>query len=111
MFRKLFYRFWSRKKLRVLIIHEYGWVVAQCLEYDVCAQGKTVHDALTHLTLALVELEKDSLQRHGHAFAHIKPAPEKFHNMWNNGTAKVYPLQQGKDDARVDDFTLDCATV
>lgn len=111
MFRKLFYKWWSRKKLRVLICHEYGWVVAQCLEYDVCAQGKTVHDALTHLTLALVELERDSLQQHGQAFAHTKPAPEKFHAMWNNGTAKVYPRQQGKDDACVDDFTLDCATV
>lgn len=102
MFRKLFYRWWSRKKLRVLIYYEDGWFVAQGLEYDICAQGKTIHDAIRHLSFALIEIQQDGLHRYD-------PAPQRFHKMWEEVPADITPRPHAKDAFCANDFNMACA--
>lgn len=102
MLRELYYRWRSRNRLRVIIYHEHGWFVAQCLEYDVCAQGKTIHDAIKHLSFAFMEIQQDGLERY-------HPAPEPFHKMWQDGIAEMQPRPHAKDEFCVNNFTMACA--
>ena len=78
------------KKLRVLIYQEEGYFVAQCLDYDVRVQAKTFTDVIRYFIFALNETYQDSLKQHGQAFAHINPAPDKFHEMWKNRIAALH---------------------
>ena len=99
----------SRKTLRVVIYNEQNRFVAQCLEYDVCAQGKSIPDAIKHIHLALLEIRDDSLRRHGRAFAHIDQAPPQFHKMWQDGIADMQPRPHAKAEFLVPPFTMACA--
>ena len=98
-----------KKELRVVIYMEQDRFVAQCLEYDVCAQGKTIGDAIKFIHLALLETRADSLKRHGQAFACVDPAPQQFHKMWQDGIIDMQPRPHAKDDFLVDQFTMSCA--
>ena len=105
---------WGRgtKKVRIVIYVEDGLFVAQCLEYDVRAQAKTILQVIRFIILALREIRQDSLQRHGQAFANIDPAPERFHEMWENKTAIIYPQSSTPKESivpKVKDLSMDWA--
>ena len=95
--------------LHVVIYSEHERFVAQCLEYDVCAQGKTIREAITFLHLALLATIEDSLKRHGQAFAYIDPAPPQFHKMWDDGIADMHPRPHAKKQFLGDQFAMSCA--
>ena len=99
----------SKKKLRVVIYMEQDRFVAQCLEYDVCAQGKTIGDTIKFIHLALLETKDDSLKRHGQAFAYVNEAPSQFHKMWEDGIIDMQPRPHAKNDFLVDPFTMSCS--
>lgn len=77
----------SGREFRVLILRERAgeedlWV-AQCLEHDIVAQGKTfaeMRHAFEMTVLAEVQL---AIDRNEKPLQGIPAAPEKFHRMWD----------------------------
>lgn len=65
--------------MRVLIRSDEGLFVAQCLEHDICVQGADV-DQLKDRLEKTIELERAA---RGGTLDGIAPAPEAFHNIWN----------------------------
>ena len=89
----------EHKKVRVVLYQESGWWVAQCLEYDIRAQAKTISLVWDYITIAVEETRLDSKKRHGKAFAHIGPAPEYFEKMWKERAAALRPRRVSKSKA------------
>lgn len=56
--------------------------VAQCLEKDICVQGKDLEELFKRLT-ATIRLETPYM-------GDISPAPERFFEMWKNGEALAH---------------------
>jgi hypothetical protein len=69
-------------QIRVLLAKEGDYWVAQCLEYDIGAQARDLTELRQRLMLALEAERRESMQRHGTAFAGIGPAPRDFHERW-----------------------------
>lgn len=77
--------------IRAVMFREGDMWVAQCLEYDIGAQGKDLADLAKRLALT-IELERsESINRLGKPFAGIDPAPERFHEMWERRTGQYHP--------------------
>ena len=67
---------------RVVVYEEEGSLVAQCLEYDICAFARnmaTLRDRFFTTFNAELML---STQDGGKPFSGIDPAPERFFDMW-----------------------------
>ena len=59
-----------------------AWI-GMCLEHYIGTQAESVDELLKRLEF-LIEVERQqSLERHGQEFAGIEPAPERYHQMWN----------------------------
>jgi hypothetical protein len=102
----------STTKIRTVIYVEEGLFVAQCLEYDVRAQAKTLPLVIRYIILALMEIRQDSLHRHGRPFANIDPAPQQFFEMWEHKTALMYPqgnMPTESIDTRAKELSMDWA--
>ena len=68
--------------LRIVVYKEDEVFVAQCLEYDICTQAadrSTLRDRMD----CLIDLEVQEMQEKGQE---LDPAPERFHNMWDQGS-------------------------
>lgn len=75
-------------ELRVLVIKDGDFFVAQCLEYDICTQGASEEEALSRMD-CLIELERnETLDDTGKEFGGLDSAPELFHNMWRQGECR-----------------------
>ena len=73
--------------LRVVVFQEGDLWVAQCLEYDICAQAKDVK-TLERRIGRVVRLENErSLSQGKTPFDGIKPAPTHFHAKWAERTS------------------------
>lgn len=64
--------------MRVVVIKEGDIFVGQCLEHDICAQGKSMDEMLERLAFT-VSLEK---AERNESLVDIGPAPEAYHEMW-----------------------------
>jgi hypothetical protein len=75
--------------LRILVIpNDNGWT-AQGIEFDIVAQGESVHDAILsfeRVLLAWFELDKE-LQRE--PLSALPPAPEKYRNMFDEASVAL----------------------
>ncbi len=69
------------ENLRVVVLQQGDIYVAQCLEYDVCAQGKTEEEAMKGLRAVLIA-ERDLAREEGRDMDAIGAAPEAFHEIW-----------------------------
>lgn len=91
--------------VRVVVFKDAGAWVAQCLEYDICAQASSI-DALRDRLAATIELElEESLERTGTPFGGIDPAPQRFFQMWNSeGSQAQEPvrLQNGGPEVTIE---------
>lgn len=67
--------------IRVVTFREGDLYVAQALEVDVSAQGKTAEDAQRRLNVALRREEMDAEQE-GRSLFDIGPAPHPFHVLY-----------------------------
>jgi len=69
--------------LRVVVLREAGWWVAQCLEYDLAAQGKTLRDTLYEFQRMvfghIAACHENNLQ----PFVWLPPAPQKYSDLFN----------------------------
>lgn len=67
--------------IRVVAFREGDLYVAQALEVDVCAQGRTPEDAMSNLR-ATLRVEADEAEAAGKSIFDIGPAPHAFHVMF-----------------------------
>lgn len=75
--------------IRVLLIADRGVWVAQCIDFDLAAQGETVREALqTFVRLFEVQIETD--QKAGRdPFAASRPAPRWYADRYNEASARI----------------------
>ncbi len=78
--------------LRAVVVPDGGLWAAQCLEYDIGAQGRTVEESIERLGAAVRAERAESVARNGVEFAGIPAAPGEFEEMWNRRAAALRPV-------------------
>ena len=82
-------------RLDVLVTKEADWWVAQCLQYDVAAQAKTLADLRCAFERALLAHVIVSLEKKVEPFDSLPSAPRKYWEAWERAlpveTEKVAP--------------------
>lgn len=68
------------KQLRVIIFKDGDLFIAQCLEYDVAAQGRTEEEAQERLEVALRAEAREAKE----AGKTLDPAPAMFHAIYQS---------------------------
>jgi hypothetical protein len=71
----------NTQHLRIIVTKCEGMLVAQCLEFDVCTQGRDLETLQSRMN-CLLAVEIDDAQA-------IDPAPERFHNLWEQAIEKL----------------------
>ena len=69
-------------RLDVLVTKEADWWVAQCLQYDLTAQAKTLADLRYAFERALVAQVVVSIERKVEPFDSLPSAPRKYWDAW-----------------------------
>jgi hypothetical protein len=69
--------------IRVVAFREGDLYVAQALEVDVCAQGRTAEEAMSNLR-ATLRVEAEEALASGRTILDIGPAPHAFYVMFAN---------------------------
>ena len=70
------------KQLRVVAFQENDSWIAQCIDFDLCVQGKDLAQAKRRMT-ALIRLEASyTKEKFGDCFAGLDPAPDYFAAMF-----------------------------
>ena len=64
--------------VRVIVFQEGDWVCAQCLEYDIAAQGKTLDDCLYELDRLIAGHIAISIEHGVEPLRGLKPTPRRF---------------------------------
>ena len=91
----------TQVSVRVVVFQEGDWVCAQCLEYDIAAQGKTLDDCLYELERLVVGHIAIGVE-HGLEFLRgLKPAPRRF---WEWFERSRIPLSAARFPFTADDL-------
>lgn len=69
--------------IRVVTFKEGELFVAQALEVDICAQGRTMEEANKRL-VATMRAEEEEAKANGRSLLDIGPAPHPFHVLYDN---------------------------
>lgn len=69
-------------KYRAVLIWAWGCWSAQCLDYDIAAQGATYQEAADNLTKVMEDQAAINYTYGRSVFEGIKPAPREYHEMW-----------------------------
>jgi hypothetical protein len=77
--------------IRVIAYRDGDSWVAQCLEYDISAQGSDFDTAMQRLEIVVNAQCEYSQREFGQAFARIDPAPQAFMARWDQLTAVNAP--------------------
>jgi hypothetical protein len=100
-------------RFRVIILKEANNWVAQCLEYDIAAQSKTVDGVRIAFEKTVVGQACVDMSANKNPLADIAPAPDFYHEMFKKGESlkmgfsfdlcDSYPVptQATSDDVRV----------
>lgn len=77
------------KQVRVVILQEVGYWVAQCLEYDICVQADNLEQIFLRLeaVFSLENKEKNGIKRLG-------KAPDYFFNLWDKKSSEMIPSKE-----------------
>jgi hypothetical protein len=91
--------------LRVLLRRESDreqeqWV-AQCLEYDIAAQGRSLSEVKSRFERTVMGNVVLSLRHDEFPFANLLPAPEQYHRLWETATALQDTLPMSLPSNRV----------
>lgn len=68
--------------ISAIVFQEGEWWSAQCLEYDIAAQARTLGDLRYELERVLTSHVLISIENGQHPFDGLKPAPQKFWDMF-----------------------------
>ncbi len=78
-----------RTRLRVVIFQEGDWLCAQCLDYDIATQAKSLDDLRYDLERLMVGHIAISLKHGVKPFRHLQPAPKKYRSSPESVVAPV----------------------
>lgn len=79
----------EQRYARVVVFKEGDTLVAQCLEYDICAHAPD-EETLRQRFEALFNFERNlSIERAGGPFVGLDQAPEEFHQMWRDNSERA----------------------
>ena len=87
--------------VRVVVFQEDDWVCAQCLEYDIAAQGKTLDDCLYELDRLIAAHIAISVEHGLEPLRNLKPAPRRF---WDWFESSKIPLSSARFPFTAEDF-------
>lgn len=71
-----------KSKVRVVAFPECNGWVAQCVEYDISAQGRDLASVKRNMLAVLTAECKYTLETNGEAFAGIDPAPSHYEALY-----------------------------
>jgi predicted urease superfamily metal-dependent hydrolase len=86
------------ENIRVIFFKDGDLWCAQCLEFDIGAQGPDLDTARRRFKLALSIERKTSIELHGEAYAGIGEAPAHFHEMWEKRSREFETESSMKED-------------
>ena len=72
----------DRQQLRFLVFQEGEWVAAQCLEYDIATQARTLDDLVHEVQRIVIGHIATSRKLHKAPFERVPQAPEEFWAMF-----------------------------
>lgn len=75
----------KKLQVRTVIFREGDWWVAQCLDYDLAAQAKTLKDLAYEIQRVLVGHMVICKQEGITPFEHLPKAPEKYWELFSEG--------------------------
>lgn len=75
------------EQIRVIVLKDEDVYVAQCLEIDIAAQGKTADEALARLRVAFKAELADAMEC-GRSIKDIGPAPDAFAMMYDSNVVE-----------------------
>jgi len=81
-----------KKKLNLLIFKENDWWVAQCLDYDIAAQARTLKDVQYEIQRVLVGRIVMAEKLEIDPFEGLSPAPEGYFKMFQD-TDKSFKIE------------------
>lgn len=73
----------------VVAFKEEGTWVAQCLEYDICAQAHSLAELGNEVERIFAANFAIALELGQEPFSNIEPAPRKYWDLYNRSTVKV----------------------
>ncbi len=74
----------NESSVRAVVFPDGGAWIAQCLDYDICAQGPDPVTAQRRFLATLSADLHESMLRHGELFLGIGPAPDWVVNKWGS---------------------------
>jgi hypothetical protein len=77
------------KGVRVVAFQENEMWIAQCVEYDICVQGKDLAQARRRMTVALTQEAVITTNKHGEPFKGLDAAPDYFDAMYAAAEASL----------------------
>lgn len=77
--------------VRVVVLQEGEWLSAQCLEYDIATQARTLDDLWYELQRILVGHVATRLRERKPPFQGLPPAPKKFWRMFERSKIPLPP--------------------
>ena len=66
---------------------------AQCVDYDIAAQGKSLDEALDRLTYVLMHEASESLKETEKLFGDIPPPPSNVTEQWNSSAGMTLRIE------------------
>jgi len=85
-------------QLRVLVIVDGPWLVAQVLEYDIGAEAKSFDDLMYQLQKTLVFQVLHDRQENREPFKSLEKAPRKFWEQYEAATPREAELPSSPSD-------------
>ena len=76
-------------KLNILVFKEGDWWVAQCLEYDIATQAKTLHDIQYEFSRVLIGQVVASIEQNLVPFEGLPAAPKQYWKMFKQEAVKI----------------------
>jgi predicted RNase H-like HicB family nuclease len=70
-------------RIRAVVFQESGWWCAQCLEYDIATQARTITELKAELKKVLTIHIELALERGQEPFAVFPKAPERYFQMYD----------------------------
>jgi hypothetical protein len=69
-------------RIRAVVFQESGWWCAQCLEYDIATQAKSINELKHELERVFITQVELALERGQEPFAVFPKAPERYFQMY-----------------------------
>jgi predicted RNase H-like HicB family nuclease len=83
----------SKHTIHVLALHRGEWWVAQCLEYDIATQARTLDDLLVELEQILAGYVIVGRKEGRDLFAEMPKAPKRFWDLYERARTKLEPVE------------------